>query len=64
MISERPITAKEAAAITKQNVFTVYRQASEGKLPSYKQGNKIYFFESELLAWVKSGTRERNLVNQ
>lgn len=37
---------------------TLYRYTAHGKIPCYKQGKQIYFFEDEVLEWVRSGKRE------
>lgn len=50
----------ETATFLKKSEPTIYRLVSKRLIPFHKQGNKLYFIESELLEWVKSG-RKNNL---
>lgn len=34
---------------------TIYDMTSKRKMLFHKRGNKLYFFEDELLQWVKDG---------
>ncbi len=54
---EQPITISEAAALTNLAVATLYGLTHRRKIPSYRQGKRLYFLKSELLAWIKSGRR-------
>lgn len=36
----------------------MYRYTSQGLIPHYKRGKTIYFFEDELMAWVREGKCE------
>ncbi|MBO9620001.1 MAG: helix-turn-helix domain-containing protein [Niabella sp.] len=58
MTNERPVNIKEAKIITGLSLITLYRGAAAGTIPSYKRGSRVFFFESELLAWIKSGKRK------
>lgn len=49
---------KEAADYLKLSKASVYILASNNSIPSYKRGRKIYFFKSELTAWIKEGERK------
>ena len=53
----------EAASIIMKSKPTIYRLVSQGILPSYKKGKKLYFYKDELLAWIEKGrkaTKEQN----
>lgn len=52
-----PIDIKEACRITGLAKPTIYALAPKGAIPSYRKGKRLYFFEDELLAWIKSGKR-------
>ena len=53
------LTLPEAAEFLNISKPTIYRFVSAKTIPFHKQG-RLYFFEAELLEWVKSG-REKNL---
>ena len=36
---------------------TIYRNFSEGSLPHYKQGKRLYFFKNEVLEWIRKGKK-------
>jgi excisionase family DNA binding protein len=56
----RLLTLRETAIFLNKSEPTIYRLVSKRLIPFHKQGNKLYFIESELLEWVKSG-RKNNL---
>ncbi len=51
-------TAKEIAAFLGMNVYTVYKMAREGRLPSYRLGKLRRFSLPEIETWVEN-KRER-----
>jgi excisionase family DNA binding protein len=53
-----PINIDAASEILGVAKVTVYRLCSEGKVTSYKQGKKLYFYEDDLLEYVASGMRK------
>lgn len=53
--NRRPINIDRASEITGKAVTTLYRYVGNGMIPSYKRGRKLYFFEDELLDWLKKG---------
>ena len=57
---ETHIDIEKAAAVAKKSIPTMYRLARLGKIPCRKQGNRLYFLESEILAWIESGRKITN----
>lgn len=51
------LTISEAAQFLDLSTQTLYRLASEKKIPHYKQG-RLYFMRNELEDWVKEGRRK------
>lgn len=49
----RPVTVKEAAVFLSVSERTVRNMVRERTIPYYERNGKIYFFERELLEWVK-----------
>lgn len=37
---------------------TIYTLVRERKIPCYKSGKKLYFFEDELLEWISKGKKK------
>ncbi len=54
-LTTKPRNVHEAARFTGKSVSTIYRLVSHRKIPFHKQGGKLYFFEDELIDWIKSG---------
>ena len=54
------LTAEEAAAFLRLSVPTVYSKVSRGELTVMKQGNRLYFSESDLMGYLKAGKRKSN----
>ncbi len=57
------ITAEEIAALLKVSPKSIYRWASEGRLPAFREGRLIRFLESDVEVFVRDrvGTRARGL---
>lgn len=49
----RPITVEKAAEVLSVNERAVRKLAKEGSIPYYQIGNVTYFFEEELIEYVK-----------
>ena len=54
-LTTKPRNVQETARFTGKSVSTIYRLVSQRKIPFHKQGGKLYFFEDELIDWIKSG---------
>ena len=54
---ETPITdgIKGVSALIGKTVPTIYSYCQRNLIPHAKQGNRLIFFESEIIAWLKSG---------
>lgn len=51
------IEIDDACKVVHKAKSTVYRLVRERKIPCYKVGNKLYFYECELLDWVTKNRR-------
>ena len=52
---ENPIGIKETSTLIGKTVPTIYGYCRRNVIPHAKQGNRLIFFESEIIAWLKSG---------
>ena len=48
------VTAEEIAAVLKVSPKSIYRWASEGRLPAFREGRLIRFLESDVEVFIKS----------
>ena len=53
-----PIGIDDACKILGKAKPTVYALVRERKIPCYKNGKKLYFFENELISWIESGKKK------
>ncbi|AZI56108.1 DNA-binding protein [Epilithonimonas vandammei] len=53
-----PIDISEACKIIGKAKPTIYTLVRERKIPCYKNGKKLYFFEEELLDWISKGKKK------
>jgi excisionase family DNA binding protein len=53
-----PIGIEETCRIIGKAKPTIYTLVRKRLLPCYKNGKKLYFFEDELLEWIKSGRKK------
>ena len=49
----------ECSELIKLSKASIYRLVHERKIPFHKTGAKLYFLESELINWIKSGRKVR-----
>ena len=49
----RIISVEEVCRMIKKTRNTLYSMTSKGEIPSYKQGKYLYFFEDEIVDWIK-----------
>lgn len=52
-----------AMRITGKAKPTIYANARKGTIPSYKRGNKWYFYEDELYNWIDGGKQNCYGIN-
>lgn len=48
-------TVGQAAEFLNLSVATVYSKVCRKEVPVNKQGKRLYFYKSELTAWIKAG---------
>ena len=53
-----PIGIEEASRIIGKAKSTIYALVRQRKIPCYKYGKKLYFFEEELLEWISKGKKK------
>ncbi|WP_394749322.1 helix-turn-helix domain-containing protein [Spongiimicrobium salis] len=54
-VENKPISIKEASALTGLSVQTLYGYCHRSEIPYHKKGNRLYFFKTELIDWIKEG---------
>ena len=52
---DNPIAIKEVAELTGLTVPTLYGYCQRNEIPYHKKGNRLYFFKSEIIDWIKTG---------
>ena len=55
---ETPIYLEEAAELLGIEKPTLYSKVSRREVPFHKRGNRLYFFKSELLDYIKEGRKK------
>lgn len=50
-----PIGMTEASKLLGKSPSTIYDMTSKRKIPFHKRGNKLYFFQDELMKWITDG---------
>lgn len=50
-----PIGMTEACKLLGKSPSTIYDMTSKRKIPFHKRGNKLYFFQDELMKWITDG---------
>lgn len=56
--SEIPLKIKDIAGLTSLSVPTIYGYCQKNEIPHHKKGNRLYFFKSEIIDWIKTGRRK------
>lgn len=49
------LSLEEVAALLGKSASTIYAMTSEKRIPYHKRGNKLYFFEDEIIRWIEQG---------
>ena len=52
---ELPENIKGISKLTELSVPTLYGYVQRGEIPHYKKGNRLKFFKSEIIQWIKEG---------
>ncbi|HEY1196193.1 helix-turn-helix domain-containing protein [Flavobacterium sp.] len=53
-----PIGIEEASRLVGKAKPTIYALVRQRRIPCYKYGKKLYFFEEELLEWISKGKKK------
>ena len=51
----RLLALDDVAALLGKSASTIYAMTSEERIPYHKRGNKLYFFEDEIIGWIEQG---------
>ena len=57
----RVLYVEEVCKMIRKSRNTLYAMTSKGIIPSYKQGKYLYFFEDEILEWIKTSRKNVNV---
>lgn len=52
---ELPDNIKGISKLTELSVPTLYGYVQRNEIPHYKKGNRLKFFKSEIIDWIKEG---------
>lgn len=59
--THRVLYVDEVCKMIRKSRNTLYAMTSKGIIPSYKQGKYLYFFEDEILEWIKTSRKNVNV---
>jgi excisionase family DNA binding protein len=54
----RPLTIKDAAKLLNLSIATIYSKVSRKELPVNRQGGRLYFFNDDLIDYIKKGRKK------
>ena len=54
---EKPLNIQQASEFTGYAVNTLYQMTKKNKVPHHKIARKLFFYASELDAWIKGKTK-------
>ena len=55
---ETPIQLDEVVPITGLSKPTLYGYVQRNEIPYHKKGNRLYFFKTEIIDWIKTGKQK------
>ncbi|MFI2744200.1 helix-turn-helix transcriptional regulator [Zhouia sp. PK063] len=55
---EKPIKLDEVVELTGLTKPTLYSYVQRNEIPYHKKGNRLYFFTSEIIEWIKEGKQK------
>jgi predicted DNA-binding transcriptional regulator AlpA len=55
---DNPLCIREVAKLTNKTVPTLYGYCQRNEIPYNKKGNRLYFFKSEIVDWLKAGKQK------
>lgn len=50
---DKPLDIKEVADLINLTKPTLYGYVQRNEIPHYKRGNRLYFFKTEIIEWLK-----------
>ena len=56
--SDEQMTVEQAARFLNLSVSTIYSKVCRSEIPVNKQGKRLYFYKSELAAWIREGRKK------
>jgi len=56
--ADNPLNIKDVAKLTELSVPTLYGYVQRNEIPYYKKGNRLRFFKSEVIDWIKQGKQK------
>ena len=56
--SENPLGIKEVSALIGKTLPTLYGYCQRNEMPYHKNGNRLIFFKSEIIEWIKQGKQK------
>lgn len=56
--AENPININGASEVSGFTVPTIYGYCQRNEIPYYKKANRLYFFKSEILDWIRTGKQK------
>ncbi|CDF80438.1 DNA binding domain-containing protein [Formosa agariphila KMM 3901] len=55
---ETPIQLEDVVPITGLTKPTLYGYVQRNEIPYHKKGNRLYFFKTEIVDWIKTGKQK------
>lgn len=55
---DKPVNIKVVAELTSLTVPTLYGYVQRNEIPYNKKGNRLYFFKSDIIEWIKTGKQK------
>ena len=56
--ADDPLSIDEVSNLIGKSKPTIYGYVSRNKIPHSKHGGRLYFFKSEIIEWIKTGTQK------
>lgn len=53
-----PLGIKEVAKLTGYTLPTLYGYCQRNEIPYHKKNNRLFFFKSEIVDWIKTGKQK------
>ncbi len=56
--SDNPLNIKDVAKLTGYTVPTLYGYCQRNEIPFSKKSNRLFFFKTEIIDWIKTGKQK------